>query len=560
MIPPMDLDTGPDNAAWDLFVFRKSRDLLLTRRLLDELQTEIQTSPDDLLINALVRAGEIETGLADAGSPAAGGMANVADQLAAIACGVAPVARSSLVSALQQLGDYPPEIRCAHPEGFSYYGLHPLDFADLAGKVHSHLKPRVAVIGIRSVGSTLGAVVVAALRARGSLADRITVRPAGEPYERRVAFTPAQQRRIHEELREEAQFVIVDEGPGFSGSTFLSVARGLLAAGVPEPNIVLLCSRPFPAHLTDTESGAEWRRFRSYGIEYGRRVPHAAGSSIGGGAWRDVLFTDRARWPACWTDQERIKHLSKDGKTFFKFEGFGRYGHRARQQAAILAQAGFSPRLENCENGYAGYEFVRGRPLSQRDLTPDLLERVAAYCALRASSFPAGQASTALMRDMLRVNLGIELGIHDFALEVQVERPVYPDCRMLPHEWLLTSCGELLKTDSVGHGEGHQLPGPADIAWDLAGTIVEWQLPTAAAEHFIRSYHRQSGDNPGARLPTYLLLYSVLRMAQCRMAAAAMVGRFDAGLLQSYYWYLRSRVKDLLEDSALASGRVLELQ
>jgi hypothetical protein len=164
------------------------------------------------------------------------------------------------------------------------------------------------------------------------------------------------------------------------------------------------------------------------------------------------------------------------------------------------------------------------------------------------------------MGDMLRVNLGIELGIHDFVLEMPVERPVYPDCRMLPHEWLLTSRGELLKTDSVGHGEGHQLPGPTDIAWDLAGSIVEWQLPTAAADHFIRSYRRQSGDNPAARLPTYLLLYSVLRMAQCRMAAAAMVSNFDAGLLHSYYRYLRSQVKDLLEDRALASGRVLQLQ
>jgi len=375
-----------------------------------------------------------------------------------------------------------------------------------------------------------------------------------------VAFTPDQQRWIQEELVREADFVIVDEGPGFSGSTFLSVARGLVAAGVPEPNIVLFCSRPFPAHLAHAESGGEWRRFRSYRIEYGRRVPQAAGSSIGGGAWRDVLFTDRARWPACWTDQERIKHLSQDGKTFFKFEGFGRYGHRVREQAAVLGQAGLSPRLENCENGYAGYEFVRGRPLSQVDLTSALLERMAAYCAFRASSFPARHASTALIGDMLRVNLGIELGIHDFALEIPVERPVYPDCRMLPHEWLLTSREELLKTDSAGHGEGQQLPGPADIAWDLAGTIIEWQLPAGAAEHFLRSYRRQSGDNPGARLPAYLLVYSVLRMAQCRMAAAAMVGSLDAGLLHSYYSYLRSKVKDILEDHALASGRVLQLQ
>lgn len=560
--PTADLDTVPDKAAWDLFVFRKSRELLPTRRLLDELRAEIQTGTAGSLMDALVRAGEIEAGLADAGSPTADRMANVVNQLAVTACGASSssVAQSSVVATLEHLADCPSHVRCAHPEGFSYYGLHPLDFADLVAKIHSHLKSRVAVIGIRSVGATLGAIVAAALRARGTIAERITVRPEGEPYERRAAFTPAQLQWIQEELQKHADFAVVDEGPGFSSSTFLSVARALLAAGVPDSSIVLLCSRPFPAHLDSSALHREWRRFRSYRIEYGRRVPRTAGRSLGNGAWRDFLFSDRAHWPACWTDQERIKHFSTDGKTFFKFEGFGRYGHRARQQAAALEQAGFSPRLNDYDSGYAGYEFVRGRPLSQRDLTAALLEHMAAYCAFRVSNFPSEYADPALLGDMLRVNLRTEFGIQDFKLEIPVKRPVYPDCRMLPHEWLFTPGRNILKSDAVGHGEGHQLPGPADIAWDLAGTIVEWQLPAAVADYFLRSYRRQSGDNPAARLPAYLLLYLVLRMAQCRMASAAMIGGLDAGLLRRYYLYLRSRVKEILEDRALASRRLLQLQ
>src|SRR5260370_5184665 len=113
---------------------------------------------------------------------------------------------------------------------------------------------------------------------------------------------------------------------------------------------------------------------------------------------------------------------------------------------------------------------------------------------------------------------------------------------MLPHEGLVTPGRNIFKTDAVGHGEGHQLPGPADIAWDLAGTIVEWELPAAAADYFIRSYRRQIGDNPAARLPVYLLLYLGLRMAQYRIASAAMIDCFDAGLLRRYYLHLRSRV------------------
>jgi hypothetical protein len=556
MVSPIaDLDT-PERSAWDLFVFRKSRELLPTRPLLDDLRAEIES--DSSLIDALVRAGEIETGLADEGSPAADIMARVVDQLATMASGALPSAKSSLsrssvIDRLEQVTDYPPLIRCAHPEGFSYYGLHPLDFADLIAKLHSTLRPRVAVIGIRSVGSTLGAVVAAALHAHGSSTRRITVRPAGEPYERRAVFTPVQLQWIQGELQERAQFAVVDEGPGFSGSTFLSVARALLAAGVPQSSIDLLCSRPFPARLEGSELDSEWRRFQSYQIDYGRRRPPNADRSLAGGAWRDSLFPHREHWPACWTDQERIKHLSADHKTFFKFEGFGRYGHRVRQQAAALAQAGFSPHLNGYGDGYAGYEFVRGRPLSQRDLTPALLERLAAYCAFRAATFPAEHANTALLSEMLKVNLRIEFGIQDLQLAIPVERPVYPDCRMLPHEWLLADGENVLKTDSVSHGEGHQLPGPADIAWDLAGTIVEWQLPAAAVGYFLRCYRRQSGDNPAPRMPLYVLLYRVLRMAQCRMASAAMGNNVDAQLFSKYYLYLRSLVKETLNHTPLAS-------
>ncbi|HMF91260.1 MAG TPA: hypothetical protein VKL40_11495 [Candidatus Angelobacter sp.] len=554
--PTADLETPHDHTAWNLFVFRKSRELLPTRRLLDELRAEVASGAGDSLIDALVRAGEIETGLADAGSPAADRMACVVDRLAALACAAPSFSfshRSPLVAMLNDLVDCPSQIRCAHPEGFSYYGLHPLDFADLVAGIHSRLKRRVAVVGIRSVGSTLGAVVAAALRAKGATVERITVRPAGEPYERRASFTSAQLCWIQHELQMQADFAIVDEGPGFSGSTFLSVARALLAAGVPEARIVLLCSRPFPTHLRGSDAEREWRRCRSFQIEYGQRVPHAAGLSLGGGAWRELLFADRSYWPACWTDQERIKHLATDGKTFFKFEGLGRYGHRARQQAAALAQAGFSPRPDRHDNGYTGYEFVCGRPLSQRDLSTTLLGRMAAYCAFRVANFPASHAHSRLQTEMLRVNLEVEFGLRDFKLDIPLERPVYPDCRMLPHEWVLVAGGGVLKTDSVSHGDGHQLPGPTDVAWDLAGTIIEWQLPAAATDYFLRSYRRQSGDDPAGRLPAYLLLYSVLRAAQCRMAVAAMVDNFDAGLTGHQYSYLRAIVKELLEGHTLAS-------
>lgn len=553
--PFENLQTDPDvivtdPGAWKLFVFRKSRDPLSTTSLLRELRTEIESLTDraDSAIDALVRAGEIETGLADANSPVASRVAQVVDQLAAAACG-GSLARAQVLRRLEEAAGaehLPQQVRCAHPEGFSYYGLHPLDFADLAGRVSRDLNSHVQVIGIRSVGSTLGAVVTAALQTCGKSVDRITVRPEGEPYQRRTAFDSAQLGWIAGGLQRRADFVIVDEGPGFSGSTLLSVARALGQAGVPASSIVLMGSRPF---LSRSGRGHDdgWSRFRSYVIDYGKHVPQGAGRSLGDGAWRELLYPSPSQWPPCWIEQERIKHLSQDSQVFFKFEGFGRYGRLSRQHASALADAGFSPPILRFENGFGCYQFVPGKPLIHQDVSGALLSRIAAYCAFRVKHFPAANPNVDRLQDMMQVNLGVEFGFPDVSFSLPVEKPVYPDCSMSPHEWLLAADGETLKADAVGHAEGHQLPGPTDIVWDLAGTILEWKLSSAEAEFFLEEYQRFSGDHAVVRIRQYLLAYAIFRMARCRMAAAATGRRREARYLRLLYKEYSQQVKEMLE-------------
>jgi hypothetical protein len=545
------LTAVPDPDAWKMFVFRKSREWLPTRRLLDDLRAEFRSLANGAgsVMDTLVRAGEIETGLADAGSPEAVPIAGVVDQLASAVCGEAALDLSILKSLGQLHG--PPLIRCAHAEGFSYYGLNPLDFADLARRMQTQLGLRVAVIGIRSVGSTLGAVVASALRSQGTWAERTTVRPEGEPYDRKASFRGQQKAWIQAKLAEQSDFVVVDEGPGFSGSTFLSVAHALVECGVPYSRILLMGSRPFPTHSAGAGQAEEWNRFQSCTIDYASHTPAGAGRSLGDGAWREVLYPSRSRWPACWMEQERIKHLSVDGKTLFKFEGFGRFGELAQEQASQLSQAALSPRWLGSEQGYGCYEFVPGRPLAGNDLSEALLSRMAEYCAFRVANFPAETSDLKMLAAMARNNLEVEFGAgaRGFSLNVPLERPVYPDCRMLPYEWVMTGDGRTLKTDAVGHAEGHQLPGPADIAWDLAGTIVEWELAPAAAAFFVEEYRRRSGDAAAKRLRPYLLLYSILRMAQCRMSSVSTAHRREAEYLRCQYERYTQRVKGLVKES-----------
>jgi hypothetical protein len=542
------LTAVPDQDAWKMFVFRKSRELLPTYLLLDQLRAEFRLLAKGAgsVMDTLVRAGEIETGLADAGSPEAAPMAGVVDQLASAVCGEAAL-DLSLLQSLDRLHGPPPLIRCAHPEGFSYYGLNPLDFADLARSMQAKLGPRVAVIGIRSVGSTLGAVVAATLRTLGTCAERTTVRPEGEPYNRQTSFRGQQKAWIEAKIEEQSDFVVVDEGPGFSGSTFLSVAHALVECGVPYSRILLMGSRPFPTHSAGAARAAAWNRFRSCTIDYASHTPTGAGRSLGDGAWREVVYSRRSRWPACWKEQERIKHLSVDGKTLFKFEGFGRFGELAREQAWQLSQAELSPRWLGFDQGYGCYEFVTGQPLAWSDLSETMLSRMAEYCAFRVANFPAETSNLKMLAAMVRNNLEVEFGARarGFSLDIPLERPVYPDCRMLPYEWVMTGEGRALKTDAVGHAEGHQLPGPADIAWDLAGTIVEWELSPSAAAFFLQEYRRRSGDAAEKRLHPYLLLYSVLRMAQCRMSSVSTAHQREGTYLRSQYQRYAQGVKGL---------------
>jgi hypothetical protein len=66
-------------------------------------------------------------------------------------------------------------------------------------------------------------------------------------------------------------------------------------------------------------------------------------------------------------------------------------------------------------------------------------------------------------------------------------------------------------------------PGPTDICWDLAGTIVEWDLTAAQAQHFVERYvrlARGSSRTTQALLPDYLIAYSAFRVGYMEMARA----------------------------------------
>lgn len=541
----------PDESAWNMYIFRDGKQPHRGIHLLHDLAQSLATLPhlsgvahETALLDSLIQAGELECALFDHSNETFTPSALVTDLLAdSLVSGRTPdVVRSLLL--LKEI--VPPEIvHVAPPEGFAFYALHPLKFADLADLIE-YSADVIAVVGIRSIGTTLSAVVQAAVRKLGKRAERITVRPTGHPYDRQTQLTPDLLAWVATMNSHCAQFLVVDEGPGMSGSSFLSVGDALLAAGVPRPNIAFLCSRiPDVTALKATNAQDRWPSFASYYVDGRGHLPEGAKRYVGGGIWRGDVFSSEDLWPASWTTMERAKFLSAGGNTFYKFEGFGAIGAAVHARALKLGRAGFAPVPLAREQGYGVYPVIRGRNLTPSDATPAVLKRLADYCGFRAQQMRVETADTAGLSQMLRFNAQQEFGPDTDVPALDLVRPVITDSRMAPHKWIEAD-GAILKVDSETHGDDHFFPGPTDIAWDLAGTILEWDLDDNAAQFFLNCYQRASGDGPIDRVRPYLIAYSVFRMAHCKMASAAMRGTYEASRLNAAHRLYRTKAKRLI--------------
>jgi hypothetical protein len=547
----------PLDNAWNAYIFRDGKTPFRGADLVNELAKRLlafhsaQPNARTDLLDLLLRAGELECALADEVSPDGAIAATITDRIAQSVVAGTDL-RSNELAALLKKTRAAEKVSVAPPEGFAYYALHPLDMADLVETAEVK-NPFAAVIGIRSIGTTLSAVVQAKLQTNGTKAERITVRPTGHPYDRATSFSPEQTRWIAAMLSHGAAFLVVDEGPGMSGSSFLSVGEALLAGGVPRSAISFLGTRcADPQSLTAPNAKERWSVFRARFIQPTRHIPKDATEYVAGGIWRAKAFKSEEEWPASWLQMERLKFLSQDGGRLFRFEGFGRFGEDVHRRAVRVAEAGFGPMPLPREEGFGVYPILPGRYLSASDANGKVLTRIAQYCAFRAEAVRAGVEDTPELETMYRFNWKQEFGadVPEQLAQLRIQRPVIADARMLPHKWIETA-DRILKLDSASHGDDHFFPGPTDIAWDLAGTIVEWDLSPAHTNFFVWTYASIGGDDPSDRLQPYLLAYTIFRCSYCKMAAAASSGHPEYTRLVREYERYRIKAETLLHFATL---------
>ena len=199
----------------------------------------------------------------------------------------------------------PDAITTKTAEGFSIYRLYPETYLEAAGAMNAGRRP-TWVIGLRSVGAPLAAVVAAGLGVRSA----VILRPTGHPFCREVRLAGELAGEILADRN--ARFAIVDEGPGMSGSSFGAVADFLENGGVPPDRIHFFPShRGMPGGCSSDHHRQRWRHASRHVVETGdilihkpRRPEHrletwatelvgppAGGlKEISGGRWRAIRY------------------------------------------------------------------------------------------------------------------------------------------------------------------------------------------------------------------------------------------------------------------------------
>ncbi|MES1245713.1 MAG: hypothetical protein ABUT39_29170 [Acidobacteriota bacterium] len=477
----------------------------------------------------------------------------------------------------------PSRIPVVTPEGYSLYGVYPETYLRASEQLREDWQGVLRVIGIRSIGTSLAAMVAAAGRGETSA----SVRPGGHPLARSLSIGVRMTGKLLAAAGAQGArrplYAIVDEGPGLSGSSFGAVADWLEEHGVSAESIVFFPSHRGPLGPKASPAHRErWDRARRYVVEFEdlflgpgatwpleRWVEDLTGPAdgpledLGAGLWRDRHFPGGDRPPAHLQRERRKYLLTSRGKTWLlKFAGLGHYGRERLELAQELEKGGFIPPVAGLRHGFlVGPWLDRARPLS---LVPDvdreaLLDRVARYLSFRARRLPAeGRpgASPAKLLEMASFNAGEALGPQaSEALGVWKERlpelaslarPVLTDNRMHAWEWLVTPEGKILKADALDHHAGNDLIGAQDPAWDLAGAVVELELSDDERGRLVEMLERSRRvKTPPDQLRFYTHAYLAFQLGWQTLAAEALEGidPAEAGAMRKRAESYRERLR-----------------
>jgi hypothetical protein len=449
------------------------------------------------------------------------------------------------------------------PEGFAFYALYPEQYCLAAFQWHAcnskiTQERKLLVVGIRSIGTSLSALVSAALKCAGWLPMRITVRPSGPPFER-TTMLPARLSGCA------SRAIVVDEGPGLSGSSMASVAKALTEIGFAPEQISF-----FPGHAGEPGTAATdqvrqwWSRVRRYVTAHDQlrwneltlaesllqksseiaKEKFCKVEDLSCGRWREKVYQNKSAWPWAPIPFERMKFLctAKSGASIlWKFTGL----HNVPQ---IVNRSEYTLSPLRWFHGFVAFPWIDGTPLSIADgCDPEIVRQIGQHIAAisKPPLSPSDQLeSVERIRHMLYWNTQEAFGngmANNFSDPIPC--PAYGDGRLAPHEWIRSRTGQITKVDAMGHNSDHTIVGRQPIYWDIAGAMVEWQLHSP--QLLLASLEECGIVLKPDVLKTYQMAYAAFRMGQASLCAQA--GDADeAGRAQEAFGNYRAQLRELL--------------
>jgi hypothetical protein len=537
----------------------------------------------------LIAAGELSQGLADASFAEGGCETRSPPERAGMALleRIARALRVSWDSGFRALAGplvgvaaefqdlvLPERITTKRAEGFAFYALYPETYLAAAGGLQQISPTRV--LGIRSIGTALAAVVAEALASVGSA----TVRPIPVGDTRVVVASGAFTAEVAG--GKNLLHAVVDEGPGWSGSSFGAAADWLEDQGVASDQIHF-----FPSHLGELSEWSHprhrrrWRSAQRHTVDFAeitvqrpRRPEHNLATwftdlvgppeapllDLSQGRWRGLHYDHKADWPPSLGNLERRKFLLCAGgrRWLLKFVGLGPAAGTLVERACRLHQAGFSPEVAGYRHGFLLERWQDGaRPLHAASHAPVPAEMVGHYLAFRATHFPAmpaDGASLVKLWEMARFNVILGLGEHWAAaldswqpklagMQSRV-RPIATDNRLHSWEWLVTADGRHLKTDVVDHAASWDLVGCQDLAWDVVGAMIELDLPPPSVQCLLAVLTRSGHEVDPALIEFLTPCYLAFQLGLCSIAAD--IARSEAERLGVGAVHYRERLRAVL--------------
>lgn len=419
-------------------------------------------------------------------------------------------------------GELPGKLAGKLPEGYAFYGHYPEAFFLSAEKFYKDYSPEtVYCIGIRSIGISFAAAAAAYLDDKGCSIHLTSVRTRGDYENRYISIDPSYLVKLNS--NKNAYYLIADEGSGLSGSSFDITAEFLSSRGISDNKIIFLSTSG--ADSKDLKHKSYHTSFDELWINSGKLkelIETDNLTDLSCGKWKDVISVSNDGIVID-PDEEKKKFLTEkeDGKYLVKFIGLGSHGKDIYTRLKKLSESGFVPDVIKYTGGFLISKFILGEPLNQASHSKEFLKFAADYFSFIEENFKSEPSKNPdELFEMILENIKETMGEewcatinehHDSFINHIRKEASYIDRNIHPYEWIKSS-ERFYKTDAAEHSHDQRFPGCQNIAWDIAGFLIDFQLKEEEINYFLSFFKKERFPNLVNDLPYYYIAYLSYRI------------------------------------------------